>query len=254
MMNRIDLGMLGRRKFLADMGTGLGSIALASLMQSDGLLASEKVQPYRPKIDPSAPHAARAAPAKAKARQVLVIFCSGALSHMDTFDWKPELKKRDGQMMPDGEAAVTFQGANGASSQPLYEFRPRGQCAKMTSDLLPQLGALADDFCFIHSLTTKTNTHGPGENCMSPGFTLDGFPSMGSWATYALGTENQDLPAYVAIPDPRGVPQAGVNNWGAGFLPAVFQGTPFNAQKPVANLQTYGSSEADSRATRKLQA
>ncbi|HWB01315.1 MAG TPA: DUF1501 domain-containing protein, partial [Pirellulales bacterium] len=246
--------MLGRRRFLADMGTGLGTIALASVLEADGLLASDAKQaPYRPAIDPAAPHAPRSAPQKAAARQVLVIFCSGALSHIDTFDWKPELVERDGQMMTDDAAAVTFQGPNGAITQPLYRFRPRGGCGKMTSDLLPHLGELADEFCFIHSLTTKTNTHGPGENCMSTGFTLDGFPSIGSWATYALGTENQNLPAYVAIPDPRGVPQAGVNNWGPGFLPAVFQGTAFNAQRPIVNLSAPpGISEAEARATRKL--
>jgi hypothetical protein len=88
---------------------------------------------------------------------------------------------------------------------------------------------------------------------MSTGFTLDGFPSLGAWTTYALGTENQNLPAYVAIPDPRGVPQAAVNNWGPGFLPAVFQGAPFNAQKPVANLRPpAGVSDAEARATRSL--
>jgi hypothetical protein len=242
-----------RRRFLADMGSGLGAIALASVLQSDGVLAAEAASPYRLDVNPAAPHAPRSAPEPARAKNVLVIFCSGALSHMDTFDWKPELVKRDGQMMPNAEAAVTFQGENGAISKPLFDFRPRGQCGKMTSDLLPKLGELVDDFCFLHSLTTKTNTHGPGENCMSTGFTLDGFPSMGSWATYALGTENQNLPAYVALPDPRGVPQAGVNNWGAGFLPAVFQGTAFNAQKPVANLQPPSSiSDQEARATRKL--
>ena len=90
--------------------------------------------------------------------------------------------------------------------------------------------------CFIHSLTGKTNTHGPGENFMSTGFTLDGFPSIGAWVTYALGSENENLPAFVAIPDPRGRPQSSVNNWGPGFLPAVFQGVDFNATNPIRNL------------------
>lgn len=247
--------LLDRRSFLAHTGAGLGSIALAALLGEQGLLADEAGQggPYSIPIDPAAPHASRPAPQPARARRVLLIFCSGALSHMDTFDWKPELVRRDGQAMPDAEAAVTFQGENGAIARPLYEFRPRGECGKWTSDLLPHLGALADDFCFIHSMTTKSNTHGPGENCMSTGFTLDGFPSVGSWATYALGTENQDLPAYVAIPDPRGVPQAGVNNWGPGFLPAAFQGTPFNAQKPIANLKAApGIRPEEADATRAL--
>jgi hypothetical protein len=246
--------LLDRRHFLAHAGSGLGGVALSALLAQDGLLAAEETRqaPYRIDINPAAPHAPRSAPLPVKARKVLVLFCSGALSQMDTFDWKPELVRRDGQMMPHADAQVTFQGENGAIARPLYQFRPRGECGKMTSDLLPRLGELADDFCFIHSLTTKSNTHGPGENCMSTGFTLDGFPSIGSWVTYALGSENQDLPAYVAIPDPRGVPQAAVNNWGPGFLPAVFQGTQFNAQKPIANLQPSGIAPAETQATRRL--
>ena len=111
----------------------------------------------------------------------------------------------------------------------------------MTSDLLPHLGELADDICFIHSMTAKTNTHGPAENQMGTGFTLDGFPEhgrVGDATRWAART--QDLPAFVAIPDPRGVPQTGPNHWGAGFLPAVFQGTPFNADKPIPNLAPPG--------------
>jgi hypothetical protein len=106
----------------------------------------------------------------------------------------------------------------------------------MISDLVPHLGNLADDLCFIHSMKGKTNTHGPGENYMSTGFTLDGYPSIGAWSSYALGTENENLPAYIAIPDPRGNPQNSVNNWGSGFLPAAFQGTDFNASLPIRNL------------------
>ena len=113
------------------------------------------------------------------------------------------------------------------------------------------LGAMADDMCFIHSLTGKTNTHGPGENFMSTGYTLDGFPSAGAWVTWALGTENQNLPAYVAIPDPRGTPQSSVNNWGPGFLPAAYQGTDFNATQPLRNLdRPAGLSAKTDRATR----
>ena len=138
--------------------------------------------------------------------------------------------------MPGADGLLTFQGKQGNLTKSPWEFKPRGQCGKMVSDLVPMLGELADEMCFIHSLTGKTNTHGPGENFMSTGFTLDGFPSVGAWVTWALGTENQELPAYVAIPDPRGTPQSSVNNWGCGFLPAAFQGTDFNATKPLRNL------------------
>lgn len=226
--------LLSRRSFL-DMGCGLSGIALAQLLGSEGLLAADKT-PLRPKIDPANPHASREPHFPAKAKNVLVIFCSGACSHLDTFDYKEELIKRDGQPLPGADNLLTFQGQQGNLTKSPWEFRPRGESGKMVSELVPHLGELADEMCFIHSLTSKTNTHGPGENFMSTGFTLDGFPSIGAWVTYALGSETQELPAYVAIPDPRGTPQSSVNNWGPGFLPAAFQGTDFNAAKPIRNL------------------
>ena len=231
--------LLNRRSFLQHAGTGLGNIALLSLLTKQGLLAAEKDRsPIRPAIRPEAPLAARPPHFAPKAKRVLVLFCSGACSHLETWDYKPELIKRDGQPMPGSDKLITFQGENGNLSKSPYEFKPRGQSGKYISDLVPNLAALADEMCFIHSMTAKSNTHGPGENQMSTGFTLDGFPSMGAWASYALGTEADDLPAFVAIPDPRGVPQTGPNNWSAGFLPAVFQGTAFNADKPIPNLAT----------------
>lgn len=233
-----------RRQFFGSTASGLGSIALASLLQQQGLLGQE-VEPIRPTIDPGQPFAARPTHFPAAAKNVLMIFCSGACSQLDTFDYKPELIKRHGQPMPGGENIVTFQGAQGNLTKSPWTFRPRGQSGKMVSDLVPKLGELADEMCFIHSLTGKTNTHGPGENYMSTGFTLDGFPSMGAWVTWALGTENQNLPAYVAIPDPRGTPQSSVNNWGPGFLPAAYQGTDFNANQPLRNLNRPASISAD---------
>jgi hypothetical protein len=205
--------LLNRRDFLRYAGTGLSGIALASILA-----------PRSPQLTP-------------KAKRVVVLFCSGALSHIDSWDYKPELIKRNGQPMPGMDKLITFQGENGNLVRTPWEFRPRGQTGKYVSDLLPHLAELTDELCFIHSMTARSNTHGPAENQMSTGFTLDGFPSMGSWVSYALGTENHDLPAFVAIPDPRGVPQIGPNHWNSAFLPAVFQGTPFNAEKPVPNLQ-----------------
>jgi len=224
-----------RRSLLLDTSRGLGGIALASLMNEQGLLANPPSS--SPEIDPEHPFASRQTHFPAKAKRVLMIFCSGACSQLDTFDYKPELIRRHGQPMPGAENLVTFQGGQGNLTKSPWTFRPRGQSGKMVSDLVPMLGDLADEMCFIHSLTGKTNTHGPGENFMSTGFTLDGFPSMGAWVTWAMGTENQDLPAYVAIADPRGTPQSSVNNWGPGFLPAAFQGTDFNATKPLRNLE-----------------
>ena len=241
--------LLNRRHFLRHTGQGLGGIALASLLQNEGLLAAER--PFRPRIDEGKPFAPRDPHFKAKANKVLVIFCSGACSQIDTFDYKAQLVKRHGQPMPGADGLVTFQGAQGNLTKSPWEFKPRGQSGKMVSQLVPQLGELADEMCFIHSLTSKTNTHGPGENFMSTGYTLDGFPSVGSWATWALGSENEELPAYVAIPDPRGTPQSSVNNWGAGFLPAAYQGTDFNAAKPLRNLnRPAGLNAKQDKATR----
>ena len=227
--------IFSRRNFLSHTAGGLSSIALTSLLQQQHLLADD-AQPIRPQIDPARPFASRGTHHAAAAKNVLVIFCSGACSQVDTFDFKPELIKRHGQPLPGAEELVTFQGAQGNLTQSPWKFRRRGESGKMISDLVPNLGDLADDMCFLHSLTGKTNTHGPGENFMSTGYTLDGFPSIGAWTTWALGTENENLPAYVAIADPRGTPQSSVNNWGPGFLPAAFQGTSFNATKPLSNL------------------
>lgn len=224
-----------RRQLFVNTASGLGGIALACLLGEQGLLA--ETPSTVPHIDPERPFAARNPHVPARAKQVLMIFCSGACSQLDTFDYKPELIRRHGQPMPGAENLVTFQGGQGHLTRSPWTFRPRGESGKMISDLVPMLGELADDMCFIHSMTGKTNTHGPGENLMSTGFTLDGFPSMGAWVTWGLGTENENLPAYVAIPDPRGTPQSSVNNWGPGFLPAAFQGTDFNASQPLRNLQ-----------------
>jgi hypothetical protein len=239
--------MLDRRGFLQFGGTGLSSIALAALLHEQRLLGAEP--PIRPIIDSAQPYAPRKPHFAPKAKNVLLIFCSGALSHVDSFDYKPELVRRHDTPMPTagGEKVITFQGEQGNLIKPQWEFKPRGQSGKMTSDLLPMLGDLADEMCFIHSMTAKSNTHGPAETQMSTGFTLDGFPSIGAWVTYALGSDCRDLPAFVAIPDPRGGPQIGPRQWQSAFLPAVFQGTPFNADKPIPNLFRPGtmSEEAD---------
>ncbi|MCZ6795610.1 MAG: DUF1501 domain-containing protein [Planctomycetota bacterium] len=231
--------LLDRRSFLAASGTGLGAIALTSLLGRDGLLAAEENRsdaPWRPDLRPDAPFAARSPHFEPRAKRILVIFCSGACSHLDTWDYKPELIRRHGQPLPGGEELITFQGEQGSLTRSPYTFKPRGESGKYISDLLPNLAELADEMCFVHSLTAKSNTHGPAENQMSTGFILDGFPGMGAWVSYALGCSAEDLPAFVAIPDPRGVPQSGPNNWAAGFLPAAFQGVAFNAQKPIPHL------------------
>jgi hypothetical protein len=225
---------LDRRSFLARTATGLGGIALAELLGREQLLKA--ADPIAPDIQPGHPNAARPPHFPPRAKRVLMVFCSGAVSQVDTFDYKPALIRHHGTPMPGGSEIITFQGEQGNLTRSPWEFRPRGKSGKMVSDLVPHLGALVDEMCFIHSLTGKTNTHGPGENFISSGSTLDGFPSMGAWTSYAMGSANDTLPAYVAIPDPRGAPQSAGNFWGAGFLPAAFQGTDFNASNPLRNL------------------
>lgn len=247
-LTRVGHQWLDRRLFLSSSATALGSIALTSLLGGDGLLAAGVAGPA---VDPARPYVPRPPHFPVRAKNVIVIFCAGAVSQLETWDYKPELLRWDDRPMPDGPA-VTFQGPAGNLARPQYTFRPRGQTGKWVSDLLPHLGELTDEMAFVHSLTSKSNTHGPAENFLSTGSVLDGFPSLGAWVTYALGSESQDLPAYVAIPDPRGVPQNGSNNWGPGFLPAAFQGTPMSAREPVRHLVPVGVSGEADRAGRTL--
>jgi hypothetical protein len=211
---------LDRREFLGNMGTGLGSIALSWLLagESTGGAAAVRGPHFTP-----------------RARRVLQIFCPGAVSHLDTFEYKAELQRRHGQPMPGGNV-VTFQGANGNLMASPWGWRRHGQCGKWVSDLLPHLAESVDDMAFIHSLTARSNTHGPAMLQMNTGFIVEGFPSAGAWVTYALGTANRNLPAFVAIPDPRGLPPSGPANWSNGFLPAAHQGVAFSTDRPIANL------------------
>lgn len=230
--------LLNRRSFLNQTGGVLGSLGLLHLLGQDKLLASSDTEkkPIRPDINPENPYAARKGHFPAKAKQVLVVYCPGAVSQVDTFDYKPALSKFHGKKPP-GIPAVTFEGPTGNIAKPFWDFKPRGKSGKMVSDLVPHLGEMADDLCFIHSMTTKTSAHPQGENFFNTGSTFEGFPSRGAWIGYALGTENQNLPAFVSINDPRGRPRSGKNNWGSGFLPAAYQGTDFGANALPSNLK-----------------
>ncbi|MGC6466449.1 MAG: DUF1501 domain-containing protein [Akkermansiaceae bacterium] len=236
-LSPIGRRLLDRRSFLRNTSMSLGGLGLAQLLKAD---EEEKLnfagkQSIRPDINPDQPYLARPSHFEAAAKRVLVVYCPGAVSHVDTFDYKPDLAKFHGQKPP-GIPEVTFEGPTGNIAKPFWDFKPRGECGKMISDLLPNLGSHADEFCFLHSLTTQTSAHPQGENFMNTGFTMEGFPSFGAWATYALGSDNQELPAFVAINDPRGLARSGKNNFGNGFLPAAFQGTDFNSKNPPANL------------------
>jgi hypothetical protein len=167
-----------------------------------------------------------------KAKRVIQIFCSGGLSHVDTFDYKPELERRAGTPFdPDGK--LQFFASKPGNCQPgFWKFRQHGESGRWISDLLPKLATCIDDMSFIYSMQSKTALHGPGNFQMNTGQVLPGFPSMGAWVTYGLGSESENLPAFVVLPDVRGLPPGGIINWGAGFLPAKHQATTIDTSDP----------------------
>ncbi|MDP6858430.1 MAG: DUF1501 domain-containing protein [Verrucomicrobiales bacterium] len=235
-LSPIGAGLMNRRTIMANAGFALGGLGLTSLLAQEGKLNFSGKSTIVPRIDPKKPYLARSSHFPAKAKKVLMIYCPGAVSHVDTFDHKPALEKQHGKKA-DYIPKVTFEGPPGNVAKSFWEFKPRGQTGKMVSDLLPNMAELVDDFCFFHSLHTETAAHPQGENFFNTGFTMEGFPSFGAWVTYALGTENSELPAFVAINDPRGLARSGKNNFGSGFLPAAFQGTNFNSKNPPVNLR-----------------
>ena len=216
--------ILSRRGMMGNVFSGLAGLGLTSLMQRDLLAASD----WKPGL--GATHF------KPKAKRVLQIFCPGAASHIDLWDYKPELFKRSGQPLPGEENALSFQGKNGPLMRPPWDFAPAGKSGKMISTLLPNMARHVDDIAFIHSMQSKTNTHGPGCVFMNTGHVQEGFPSAGAWLSYALGSENDNLPTYVALPDLRGEPPNGKANWSNGFLPARHQAIVMAAHQDIRNL------------------
>lgn len=176
-------------------------------------------------------------PAKAKA--VIQIFCPGGMSQLDTWDHKPGLAKRNGTPFdPDGQLQF-FASKPGNCQGSHWAFQKYGVCGRPMSALFPRLATCVDDMAFVHSMHSKSALHGPAMFMMNSGFILPGFPSMGAWVTYGLGSEADNLPSYVVLPDPRGLPPGGVLNWGAGFLPAKQQGTPMQTaadRPPLSDL------------------
>lgn len=173
-----------------------------------------------------------------KAKNVIMVFLPGGISAIDTFDYKPELERFHGQETKGKNEITPFFGKPGRVMKSPWAFRPRGQSGKMISDLLPNLAGCADDCAFLHSMVSRSNAHGPALFQMSTGFIFQGFPSIGSWISYALGSENRNLPGFVVLPDRRGLPPCGVANWGNGFLPAAHQGVQFgDMARPIADIR-----------------
>jgi len=236
---------LTRRHFLSRMTTGFTGVALTHLLSEELLgralaAAATEEGPNQTHFPP-------------KAKQVLQIFCPGAASHMDLWDYKPELDRRDGQPLPGEEEFTSFQGKNGPLMKSPWPFVPAGRSGKRISSMLPHMAQHVDDIAFIHSMTSRTNTHGPGCVFMNSCFTREGFPTAGAWVSYALGSLNQNLPTFVAIQDVRGEPPNGKANWSNGFLPAQHQAVAMAAQQPLRNLNRPESvREAEEMATREF--
>ena len=213
---------ISRRDFLWQSGGGLGGIALASMFAGES-----RATELRP---------ARVYPAKAK--RVIQLFMAGAASHLDLWDFKPELVKQDGKPSDFGEPVEVFQNGLGPWLKPVWEFSPHGQCGKMLGECVAPLGACVDDIAFIHNVVGKTGVHSQATLLQATGFQLPGFPGAGCWAGYALGSLNENLPSFVVLPDHRGLASNGVKNWDAAFLPSQHSGTVIypGSEAPVADL------------------
>lgn len=220
-----------RRDFLAS----FAGLALADLLRRDGALAAPGVQGAGLHHSP-------------RAKRVIQLFMAGAASHVDLWDHKPLLQQKDGQPWDPGEKVELFQSTPGACFASPWAFRPYGGSGKALSDIVAPLGAVVDDLAFVHDVVGKTGVHSQGTLLQTTGFQLPGFPSAGSWVSHALGSESDNLPSFVVLPDHRGLASNGAKNWASAFLPAQHQGTvirPGSAQ-PIADLQPPASVTAAS--------
>ncbi|MBH52839.1 MAG: hypothetical protein CMI18_00635 [Opitutaceae bacterium] len=230
-----------RREMLKRCGMGIGMIGLASLLQQEGLLATggpledKAISPLRSKPTHFAP----------KANRVIWLFLNGGPSHIDTWDNKPELEKfHDTEFEGFDKFTGFFSKEVGAIMKSPFVFTPRGECGKMVSELFPYLGKHVDRMAFINSMYSESNNHTPALFMMNSGLPRSGFPCMGSWITYGLGSESQDLPGFVVMADPlgRGLPKGGRSSWSSGFLPGVYQGTLVRQKgDPILNLRKPGN-------------
>jgi hypothetical protein len=219
---------------LARAGSGCGLLALAGLLQETGALG--QAQAALP-VNPLAP---RAGHFPAQAKSVIWLFMNGGPSQVDTWDYKPELEKRDGQELEGFDKNTGFFTEQvGPLMKSPFKFAQHGATGTWLSEIFPRIAEHVDDLAIIYSCYTETNNHSPALFQINTGMSRMGFPCVGSWITYGLGTENQNLPAFMVMYDTlgRGLPKGHAQNWGAGFLPSVFQGTALNAQgAPINNL------------------
>lgn len=239
-MHSPDTQPIRRRNFFVDTSSGLGGIALAWMLHREAI-GDSSIEGYRGQ---GQPHFAP------RAKRIVQIFCGGGVSHIDTFDYKPELERLHGQSLDNKGENKGFFGQPGRIMKSPFAFKQHGKSGAWVSDLFPKLAGCVDDVAFIHSMVAKSNNHTPATFQMNSGFTLNGFPSMGAWISYGLGTVNENLPTFVVLPDPAGLPAGGSINWTAGFLPATHQGVSFRTQigrEPIEDLQTPESVSFEAR-------
>lgn len=240
---------ISRRNFL-ESGTGTfgaSSLALAWLLQQDDAFA----RPAKPELEtPSFDQTPKQPHFEPKAKAMISLWMQGGPSHHDLFDPKPEMAKWDGKSFP-GE--IKYDNAAQSSSKVFatpWKFKPRGESGMELSELIPHIAGIADDICLVRSMHTGVNNHGQSIRALTHGRNLGGRPALGSWLTYGLGSETQNLPSYMALIDPGQLPVMGVENWSNGFLPAVYQGTVIRSREPrILNLQPpkYLAGEAQQR-------
>jgi hypothetical protein len=231
---RVISPLLTRRELLRRAGGGFGWLALAGMLGKNGLIDAQAASSLNPLASKS-PHLF------GKAKSVIWLFMNGGPSQVDTWDYKPALAKMDGKAL-DGFDNKTgfFQDAVGPLMKSPFQWRQHGQSGTWASDLFPHMAQHVDKMAFIHSCWTQSNNHSPALFMMNTGATRMGFPCVGSWVTYGLGSESENLPSFMVMSDPlnRGLPKGNALNWGAGFLPSVYQGTWLRPQgEPIDNLK-----------------
>lgn len=212
-----------RREWLANAGGGFGSLALAGWLSGEGVAVGN--DDTTSKVQDGLHHPARV-------KRVIQLFMNGGASPMDTFDYKPALEKYHGQMLGPTEKPEGFTGPAGAVMKSPFTFQQYGESGRWVSSVFPHQAKIVDQLTFLMAMTSKSNVHGPASYMMNTGFILPGFPSMGSWISYALGSVSEELPAFVVLPDPRGLPYNQKGNFSSGFLPAQYQGTLLDVHRP----------------------
>lgn len=216
-------GSVSRRDALWRLGGGLGGIALAHLLGQSGSVADSAAP--EPSLNGGLHH-------PAKAKRVVQLFMNGGVSQMDTFDYKPELEKRHGEAIDFGiKAAATS--VPGAVMKSPFGWKQHGECGRWVSDVFPEMAGLVNDLAFLMAMSSKTNVHGPASYLQNTGFLLPGFPCMGAWISYGLGSLSDNLPSFVVLPDPRGLPYNNAGNFTSGFLPMTHQGKVIRPSNPT---------------------